>query len=76
MNYAEAIEQAQQRADASGRDYGVAHNALLHGYYVVPLPRRENRYGAEVRCEIVCPSTWAEPGHGPVSPRRRRVTAP
>lgn len=56
---------AQRKADESGHDYGVERHAF--GYHCFMLPRRENRYGHELRCEVVHCSTLAkcQPGHGP-----------
>ena len=66
MTYAEARAEAQRGADATGYDHGVERDAF--GFHSLMLPRRENRYGYELRCEVVYPSDLSRcrPGHGPV----------
>lgn len=56
--YEEARAFAQQRANASGISQGLEKNTALPGYgpWVVHiLPRKENRYGWELLCEVVDP---------------------
>lgn len=69
MTYAEARARAGELADATGFDHGIERVALASdtGFRVFTLPRRENRRGFELRCEVVHPSTLekCQPGHGP-----------
>lgn len=69
--YRSARDEAQRRADASGCDVGIERNDLLREFRVFGLPRRENRCGHELRCEVVHCSDpdKAQPGHG-YAPRR------
>lgn len=64
--YREARAKAQRTANATGYDFGIERN--LFGWSVFMLPKRENRYGHELRCEVVhCESIdKCKPGHGPV----------
>ncbi len=56
--------EAQAKANATGFDHGVEKDAF--GYRSFMLPRRENRYGFELRCEAVsCDNLMKQqPGHG------------
>ena len=70
MTYDEARRKAQELADEFGCDYGIERNAYYpNGGFAPPfaLPRRENRYGYELRCEVVHPHdpSTCQPGHGP-----------
>lgn len=64
--YEVARRAAQAKADAIGFDYGIQPNDASQEWWTFLLPRRENRFGFELRCEVVSPSglanTW--PGHG------------
>ena len=64
MTYKEAKLTAQALADKLGFDYGVEKNAFGYGYFM--LPRRENRYGFELRCEVVSCTDLSktQAGHG------------
>lgn len=59
-SYEEAKAYAQCMADASGcQDYGIERVDWLSGredYVVRMLPRPENSYGYELRCERVRPT--------------------
>lgn len=70
MDYATAKREAQARADETGMDYGVEKLGSEHRYF--GLPRRENRFGFELRCEVVSCTRLERcvPGHGPVVQRR------
>jgi hypothetical protein len=69
MKYQEARAKAQKQADETGEDVGVEKD--MFGYHTLGLPRRENRYGNETRCEVVHPSDLkkCKPGHGPIYKR-------
>ena len=54
---------AQKQADELGFDYGLEFNKLFKTYNAFMLPRRENRYGHELHCEVVF-SNNPKPGHG------------
>ena len=58
---------AQAAANADGYDRGLECNPLMKEWMVYMLPRRENRYGHELRCEVVmCEDlSKCQPGHGP-----------
>jgi hypothetical protein len=65
--YRAARAQAQQRANELGFDHGLERNDLFKTFHIFVLPRRENRFGHELRCEVVSPENLAkcQPGHGP-----------
>lgn len=65
--YSVAKAEAQAKADASGRDHGLEINDLFKSFMVRALPNRENRYGHELRCEVVSCSDLSKipAGHGP-----------
>lgn len=74
MTYDQAKREAQARADETGFDYGVAKNAF--GFSCFMLPQKQNRYGHELRCEVVSCTILAkcQPGHGPgLDPRGPRT---
>lgn len=64
MTYEEAKKEAQSRANSTGLDYGIEKNAF--GYSVFMLPKQGNRFGHELRCEVVSCQDPAkvQPGHG------------
>lgn len=64
MTYQEARAQAQEKANASGCDFGVEKNAF--GFSCFSLPRQEHRTGHELRCEVVsCMDlSKVQSGHG------------
>ncbi len=66
MNYQSARTLAQEKANRTGRDYGV--EKFPNGEFsLVPLPEKRNRYGRELRCEVVYPENLdrCQKGHGP-----------
>lgn len=65
MTYEEARERAQQIADQTGRDMAVRRDHE-GGWEARHLPRREDRSGWEIRCEVVSPMRPRE-GHGPTA---------
>ncbi len=65
MTYTEARVKAQANANEMGYDYGLEYNPIFKNYRCFMLPRKENRYGHETRCEVVYPERNAKPGHGP-----------
>jgi hypothetical protein len=64
MTYADARAEAQRKANELGFDYGISQNAF--GYSVLMLPKQGNRFGNELRCEVVSCQDPAkvQPGHG------------
>ena len=66
QKYREARAEAQRKANESGFDHGLERNDLFEDFHVFMLPRRENRYGHELRCEVVSCEFPAkcQPGHG------------
>lgn len=70
MTYEQAKSQAQKYADEYGFDYGV--EKLGNDYGCFMLPRRENRFGRELSCEVVSCTVLAkcQPGHGPLARTR------
>jgi hypothetical protein len=72
MTYQEAKAEAQRLANELGFDYGVEKCGFPGPpeYRHFMLPRRENRYGFELRCEVVMCEDLAKckPGHGPRLP--------
>lgn len=77
-SYAAVRAEAQRKANEMGHDVGIERNALYGGYRSFMLPRRENRAGHELRCEVVQPENLAktQPGHGAVPPKARPPIAP
>ena len=67
--YKIARAKAQALADESGCDQGLEANDYAKDYLTCRLPRKENRYGYELRCEVVYPSDLSrcQPGHGPLA---------
>lgn len=65
--YRETRASAQAEANADGFDRGLERNDLFKSFTYRMLPRRENRAGHELRCEVVsCERIDAcQPGHGP-----------
>jgi hypothetical protein len=61
---------AQQRANVSGFDHGIERVQLGRTveYRIFMLPRKENRQGHELRCEVVMCSDLlkCQKGHGPL----------
>jgi len=67
--YEIARANAQRLANESGFDIGLEANDLFREWRTMALPRRENRRGFELQCEVVsCESLdRCQPGHGPRS---------
>jgi hypothetical protein len=65
VTYEAAKAEAQKRANDTGFDFGVEKNAF--GYSAFMLPQKRNRYGHELRCEVVSCTTLSrcQTGHGP-----------
>lgn len=70
--YEAAVQEAQERADCEGADWGLESNEYPPGsgrkhYSVFRLPPRSQRFGHELRCEVRSPSDLKRclPGHGP-----------
>lgn len=51
--YLAARAEAQALANETGLDYGIEANDLFKQWRTFMLPRKENRAGHELRCEIV-----------------------
>ena len=66
-NYKQVRATAQAQANLDGFDRGVEKNAF--GYRAFMLPRKENRYGFELRCEVVSCENMEriQKGHGPLA---------
>jgi hypothetical protein len=64
--YAHEKSMAQVKANATGFDYGLEVNDAFHEIRTFMLPRRENRTGHELRCEVVSCENLAtmQIGHG------------
>lgn len=64
--YKDAREIAQKKANDSGMDFGLEFNSIFKTYNSFMLPRKENRTGHELRCEVVSPENIdkTEKGHG------------
>lgn len=69
-SYRAARATAQASANLSGSDYGIEVNHVLKEFMVYRLPQTKNRFGHELRCEVVSCEDLAKrsPGHGPSSP--------
>ena len=77
QTYEEVRAEAQETANRTGYDRGL-ETSPYEGYRHFGLPRRENRYGHELRCEVVSCSdiSRCQPGHGPPPSDARRVRMP
>lgn len=66
-NYRQIHTEAQAEADASGCDMGIEKLGGTFRWF--RLPRAENRFGYELRCEVVHPMRLekCQPGHGPTA---------
>lgn len=64
-NYKEVRAEAQAKANATGFDFGIEKDAF--GFHSLMLPQKQNRYGHELRCEVVtCEDlSKVQKGHGP-----------
>jgi hypothetical protein len=64
--YTAARAEAQRDANTYGFDYGIEACELSRRWRIFMLPRRENRQGFELRCEVVsCENlSKCQPGHG------------
>jgi len=69
--YRAARAEAQKRANETGFDIGLERNDLFKTFSTFMLPRRENRTGHELRCEVVSCENLdrCQPGHGPMAGR-------
>jgi len=67
--YRAARAEAQKRANETGMDIGLERNDLFKSFNTFLLPRRENRSGHELRCEVVSCENLEKcaPGHGPLA---------
>jgi hypothetical protein len=67
--YLERRAEAQRRANETGFDHGLEKNDLFKDYMISMLPMKKNRYGHELRVEVVHPEDLArtQPGHGPLA---------
>lgn len=65
-DYARGKVWAQVMANNSGFDYGIEKNPIFGTYSAFMLPRKINRSGHELRCEIVTCSdiNRMQTGHG------------
>ena len=52
-NYLEVKKAAQAQADSTGMDVGIEWNSLFSYYRSFLLPRKQNRCGFELQCEVV-----------------------
>lgn len=65
-NYREIKAKAQADADFDGFDRGI--EKLGDSYRSFMLPQKRNRFGHELRCEVVmCTTDKCQPGHGPAA---------
>lgn len=66
--YKAAREIAQRDANADGCDRGLERNDVFKYFRVFRLPQKKNRFGFELRCEVVWPERLSncQPGHGPL----------
>ncbi len=64
-NYEAAWAEARRRADLTGFDHGLQDLGPHGGWTVFCLPRKRNRSGHELTCEVVCPlARLPREGHG------------
>lgn len=66
QTYNTARAEAQANANETGFDFGLER--LGKSWRVFMLPQKRNRYGYELRCEVVMCETLerCKPGHGPL----------
>lgn len=57
-SYETVRAEAQRCANETGRDFGVEFNPLYKEWSFRALPNPENRFGFELRCEVVRPEKW------------------
>lgn len=64
--YHAARAEAQQRANDTGCDYGLEANDLFRTFSIRMLPKVANRFGHDLRCEVVSSEheSRQQPGHG------------
>lgn len=60
--YLTARAEAQAKANETGYDYGLEANDLFKQWRTFMLPRKENRAGHELRCEVVSSERPRETG--------------
>jgi hypothetical protein len=60
--YLAARDEAQAKANETGYDYGLEANDIFKQWRVFMLPRKENRTGHELRCEVVSCERTRETG--------------
>jgi len=67
--YRAARERAQALANELGFDHGLEANDVFREFRVFMLPAKANRYGFELRCEVVMCGYLdkCQPGHGPLA---------
>jgi hypothetical protein len=53
--YIQRRAEAQQKANATGFDYGLECNDLFRDFMIFMLPAKQYRTGHELRCEVVPP---------------------
>lgn len=53
VSYTACRADAQTEANRSGADQGLEYNPLFKFYRFWRLPKPENRFGHELRCEVV-----------------------
>ncbi len=65
--YRTARAEAQKKANETGFDYGLERNDLFKEYRVFMLTQKQNRFGHELRCEVVSCENMGkcQKGHGP-----------
>lgn len=63
-DYKAAHAYAQAQANKLGMDYGIEKNRLFDEWHVFLLPQAKNRFGYELRCEVVHPIGDTKTGHG------------
>ena len=54
-DYEKVYRYARDLATKTGRDVGIEKNRLFGTFNTIMLPNPENRYGHELRCEVVHP---------------------
>lgn len=65
--YLAARNEAQALANELGFDHGLEANDVFREFRVFMLPQKANRYGFELRCEVVMCERLdkCQKGHGP-----------
>lgn len=74
--YRAARAKAQMKANELGIDHGLEWNPIFNHWHIFMLPEKQNRYGFELRCEVVSCEILSkcQRGHGYTPSTIKRFT--